>query len=156
MAYLDLVALLKARQAARTTDTGTPNCNPFARRFNDKQPDEERQDSDHTDTGTSEKSERLKAALERKIPAKDQARAALFSSWINLLLLAVPVGFVVNYLHVNGIAIFIVNFIAIIPLAAMLSYATEEISIRVGDTAGGLLNATFGWVSGFLVYLNTI
>jgi len=36
---------------------------------------------------------------------KDQVRAVLFSSWINLLLLAVPVGFVVNYLHVNGIAI---------------------------------------------------
>ena len=73
-----------------------------------------------------------------------------------MLLLAVPVGFVVNYLHVNGIAIFIVNFIAIIPLAAMLSYATEEIALRAGDTLGGLLNATFGYISPLLVCPNII
>ena len=147
MAYLGL-ATLKARLAAWTIDTGSSNYNPFAwARFNHKQPDEERQDSDRI---------AINAALERRISAKDQVCAVLFGSWINLLLLAVPVGFVVNYLHVNSIAIFIVNFIAIIPLAAMLSYATEEISIRVGDTAGGLLHATFGWGSGFFVYLNTI
>jgi Ca2+:H+ antiporter len=43
-------------------------------------------------------------------------------------------------------AIFVINFIAIIPLAALISYATEEISKRVGETLGGLLNATFGFV----------
>ncbi|XTI92042.1 hypothetical protein V2W45_1471700 [Cenococcum geophilum] len=48
-----------------------------------------------------------------------------------------------NYLHVNSIAIFIVNFIAIIPLAIMISYATKEITRRAGNTLGGLLNATF-------------
>ncbi|XTI92934.1 hypothetical protein V2W45_1472412 [Cenococcum geophilum] len=62
---------------------------------------------------------------------------------INIFLLAVPVGFIVNYLHVNGITIFIVNFIAIIPLAAMLSYATKEITLRAGNILGSLLNATF-------------
>lgn len=58
----------------------------------------------------------------------------------------VPVGFVVNYLHINPIAIFVINFIAIIPLAALLSYSTEEIALRVGEVLGGLLNATFGFV----------
>lgn len=33
---------------------------------------------------------------------------------------------------------------AIIPLAALLGFATEELSLRVGQTLGGLLNATFG------------
>ncbi|KAI9784850.1 MAG: hypothetical protein M1816_000695 [Peltula sp. TS41687] len=74
----------------------------------------------------------------------NQIRATLFNSWINLLLIAVPVGIIINYLHVNPVAIFIVNFIAIVPLAALLSYATEEIALRVGETLGGLLNATFG------------
>ena len=37
-----------------------------------------------------------------------------------------------------------VNFIAIIPLAGTLSYATEEIALRTGEVLGGLLNATFG------------
>ncbi|KAL2866442.1 hydrogen/calcium exchanger domain-containing protein [Aspergillus lucknowensis] len=49
-----------------------------------------------------------------------------------------------HYAHVDPVAIFVVNFIAIIPLAAMLSYATEEIALRTGETIGGLLNATFG------------
>ena len=40
-----------------------------------------------------------------------------------------------------------VNFIAIIPLAALLSYSTEEIALRIGETLGGLMNATFGYVS---------
>jgi Ca2+:H+ antiporter len=34
--------------------------------------------------------------------------------------------------------------LAIIPLAGLLSYATEELAEHVGDTIGGLLNATFG------------
>ena len=38
------------------------------------------------------------------------------------------------------------KIIAIIPLAAMLSYATEEIAYRTGETIGGLLNASFGSV----------
>lgn len=40
--------------------------------------------------------------------------------------------------------VFSLNFLAIIPLAAVLSFATEEISKRLGETLGGLLNATFG------------
>ena len=143
-AYLDLATFLKACQAAWA-------------RSNDKRPDEEAgiglQNPSHLEPTIKE---RQKAALKRKIPAKDQVRAVLFSSWINLLLLAVPVGFVVNYLHVNGIAIFIVNFIAIIPLAAMISCATREIALRTGDIPGGLLNATFGYVSPLLVCPNII
>jgi len=75
-----------------------------------------------------------------------QIRAVLFPQWltINWLLLLVPAGFAVNYAHADGIIIFVINFLAIIPLAGILSYATEEIAMRVGETLGGLLNATFG------------
>lgn len=73
-----------------------------------------------------------------------QIRGTLFNSWINVLLIAVPVGIALNFAGVPPIAVFVVNFIAIVPLAAMLSYATEEIALRVGETLGGLLNATFG------------
>lgn len=41
-------------------------------------------------------------------------------------------------------ATFVLNFLAIIPLAAVLSFATEEISVNLGEALGGLLNATFG------------
>jgi Ca2+:H+ antiporter len=91
--------------------------------------------------------EKKHRALKRKIPPSQQFKAVLFGSWINLLLVFVPVGFVVNYIHLAPVPVFIINFIAIIPLAGMLSYATEELALRVGETFGGLLNATFGYVN---------
>ena len=76
-----------------------------------------------------------------------QIRLTIFNSWINVLLVAVPIGIAVGFVPgMNPLAIFCVNFVAIIPLAAMLSYATEEIALHVGETLGGLLNATFGLV----------
>lgn len=75
----------------------------------------------------------------------NQLQRTLLNSWINLLLVAAPVGIAIANVHsINRIAVFVVNFIAIIPLAAMLSFATEEIALRTGETLGGLLNATFG------------
>lgn len=75
---------------------------------------------------------------------KNQLHAVFFNSWINILLIAAPVGIALEVSKQNDVAIFVVNFIAIIPLAALLSYATEEIALRVGETLGGLLNASFG------------
>ena len=74
----------------------------------------------------------------------NQIQRTIFNSWINILLLAVPAGIAIKFTPVTPVAVFIVNFIAIIPLAAMLSFATEEIALRTGETLGGLLNATFG------------
>jgi len=81
----------------------------------------------------------------QKFTAMGQIRATVFNSYINILLIAAPVGIALSQVQsVNPVVIFVVNFIAIIPLAAMLSYATEEIALRTGETIGGLLNATFG------------
>ncbi|OJJ47983.1 hypothetical protein ASPZODRAFT_141535 [Penicilliopsis zonata CBS 506.65] len=80
----------------------------------------------------------------QKFTAVGQLKATLFNSWVNVLLIAAPVGIALNYVDVPPVAVFVVNFIAIIPLAAMLSYATEEIAMRTGETIGGLLNASFG------------
>ncbi|KAH8680527.1 Sodium/calcium exchanger protein-domain-containing protein [Xylariales sp. PMI_506] len=74
----------------------------------------------------------------------NQIRNTLLNSWVNILLLAVPAGFAVNYAGIDGRIVFAVNFIAIIPLAALLSFGTEEIALRTGETIGGLINATFG------------
>ncbi|KAG6010101.1 hypothetical protein E4U21_000135 [Claviceps maximensis] len=74
----------------------------------------------------------------------NQLQRTFLNSWINILIIAAPAGIAMKYTHVNGIAVFVVNFIAIIPLAAMLSYATEEVALRTGETLGGLINATFG------------
>ena len=39
---------------------------------------------------------------------------------------------------------FIFNFVAIIPLAWLLGFVTEELALHKSETVGGLLNATFG------------
>lgn len=101
---------------------------------------EDEHDLNHTDTSESKKSKKRK---HKKIPVMRQVKAVL-ASWINILLVFVPVGLGIEYSGVNGILSFVMNFIAIIPLASMLSFATEELAYYVGDTFGGLLNATFG------------
>lgn len=73
-----------------------------------------------------------------------QLRATIFNSWLNVLFVFIPVGIAMQFANVSPVVVFTTNFVAIIPLAAMLSYATEEIAIRTGETIGGLLNATFG------------
>ena len=70
--------------------------------------------------------------------------ATLVSSYVNVFLVFVPLGILAGALGWNPTAVFILNFIAIIPLAALLSFATEELSAKLGQTLGGLMNATFG------------
>lgn len=68
----------------------------------------------------------------------------LASNYVNVLLVFVPAGIILGMIGADPIAVFVVNFLAIIPLAALLSFATEEISVKLGQTLGGLMNATFG------------
>ena len=68
----------------------------------------------------------------------------LISNWANVFLLFVPLGIIAGAMGWNPTAVFVLNFLAIIPLAGLLSFATEELSQKVGQTLGGLLNATFG------------
>ncbi|TNY22767.1 calcium/proton exchanger, partial [Rhodotorula diobovata] len=65
-------------------------------------------------------------------------------SWLNVLLVFVPVSWACHFTDQSPTLTFIMSFIAIVPLAALLGFATEDIALRVGETIGGLLNATFG------------
>ncbi|TVY73261.1 Vacuolar calcium ion transporter [Lachnellula suecica] len=75
---------------------------------------------------------------------RNQLQRTIFNSYVNILLIAAPVGIGLHYAGIDGKIVFAVNFIAIIPLAGMLSFATEEIALHVGESLGGLLNASFG------------
>ena len=70
--------------------------------------------------------------------------STLKSSPVNYLLIFVPLGIIAGELEWSATARFLLNFFAIVPLASVLAFATEEISEHVGQTVGGLLNATFG------------
>ena len=63
--------------------------------------------------------------------------------WFTLLLF-VPISIIGHWLDWDEVAIFITAALAIIPLAAFMGEATEEIAVVVGPPLGGLLNATFG------------
>jgi Ca2+:H+ antiporter len=56
----------------------------------------------------------------------------------------VPVALALHFAHVNDTVVFVTSGLAIVPLAALLGFATEQIAMKIGDTLGGLLNATFG------------
>jgi Ca2+:H+ antiporter len=62
-----------------------------------------------------------------------------------VLLLFLPVALVLEHgVHASALSIFITSSLAIIPLAALMGRATEQLAERVGEGVGGLLNATFG------------
>ena len=64
---------------------------------------------------------------------------------INWLLLFIPLTIGLEHLaHVSAPVLFFMAAVAIIPIAALIVRATEQIAIRTGDAVGGLLNATFG------------
>lgn len=68
----------------------------------------------------------------------------LNTDYVNVLLFFVPLGIIAGLSEWSPTVVFTLNFLAIVPLAAILSFATEEISSKLGETLGGLLNATFG------------
>ena len=80
----------------------------------------------------------------RPVPFIHVLRVILFSNYVNVLLVFVPLGIVSGALGWTASLTFVFNFLAIMGLASLLSFATEELSKKVGHTVGGLLNASFG------------
>ena len=52
--------------------------------------------------------------------------------------------------------LFVLSVLAIVPLAALLSHATESVAARTGDTVGGLLNATLGNLTELVIALTAL
>jgi Ca2+:H+ antiporter len=50
-------------------------------------------------------------------------------------------------------ALFVLAVLAIVPLAALLSHATESVAEKTGDAVGGLLNATLGNLTELIIAL---
>ncbi|KAJ3372064.1 hypothetical protein GGF31_002326 [Allomyces arbusculus] len=74
----------------------------------------------------------------------ESVRATIKLSYLNVLLVFVPLGILADSLGWGPIWTFWLNFLAIVPLAKLLGFATEELALHTSQTVGGLLNATFG------------
>jgi len=69
------------------------------------------------------------------------------------LLVFVPISIAAHFLGWGALAVFITSGLAIVPLAAWMGTATEELSVTLGSAIGGLLNATFGNATELIIAL---
>ena len=72
---------------------------------------------------------------------------------LSVLLLFIPVSIAGHFLGWSEQIIFVTAALAIIPLAAWMGTATEEIAVVMGPALGGLLNATFGNATELIIAL---
>jgi Ca2+:H+ antiporter len=73
------------------------------------------------------------------------------------LLVFVPVVFVAAKLKPEAhTLLFVLSVLAIVPLAGLLSHATESVAAKTGDAAGGLLNATLGNLTELVIALTAL
>lgn len=52
--------------------------------------------------------------------------------------------------------LFVLAVLAIVPLAALLSHATEAVAAKTGDAVGGLLNATLGNLTEMIIAITAL
>src|SRR5258705_13304239 len=70
----------------------------------------------------------------------------LFSGqgWPYLLVPFIPIAIALEIAHAGAVVIFVASAAGVIPTAALMGRATEELAARSGPGIGGLLNVTFG------------
>ena len=64
--------------------------------------------------------------------------------WPYLLVPFIPIAVVFEFAHVGAVPTFFTSTLGVIPTAALMGRATEELAARAGPGIGGLLNVTFG------------
>ena len=73
------------------------------------------------------------------------------------LLVFVPVVLIVEHMEAGApTLLFMLSILAIVPLAALLSRATESVAAKTGDAVGGLLNATLGNLTELVIALTAL
>jgi Ca2+:H+ antiporter len=73
------------------------------------------------------------------------------------LLIFVPVLFATQKLKPEAhTLLFVLSVLGVVPLAALLSHATESVAAKTGDTVGGLLNATLGNLTELVIALTAL
>ena len=64
--------------------------------------------------------------------------------WPYLLVPLIPVAVVLEFAHAGATWVFLASALGVIPTAALMGRATEELAARSGPGIGGFLNVTFG------------
>jgi hypothetical protein len=74
----------------------------------------------------------------------ESLKEMILDNKIHLLFAFIPLAYLSHTYHWGDGYIFILNFLAMIPLASLLGVFTEELAAHTNDVIGGLINATFG------------
>jgi Ca2+:H+ antiporter len=84
--------------------------------------------------------------LTTQTPEATTKRSFLLSGegWPYLLVPLIPIAIVLELLHADAVLIFAASAAGVIPTAALMGRATEELAARSGPGIGGFLNVTFG------------
>src|SRR3954470_2652599 len=82
----------------------------------------------------------------RPVSCRASMRRFLLSSegWPYLLVPFIPIAVILEFGHVGAVPTFFASTLGVIPTAALMGRATEELAARAGPGIGGLLNVTFG------------
>lgn len=75
---------------------------------------------------------------------------------MDILLVFIPIAILLDISGADGTLVFISSLLAILPLAAKMGEATEELAKIYGGHVGGLLNATFGNAAELIIALLAI
>lgn len=81
----------------------------------------------------------------------------LLKTPLNWLLVFVPAVLVMARVTPDShTALFLLSVLAIVPLAGLLSHATEGVAAKTGDAVGGLLNATLGNLTELVIAITAL
>ncbi|PGH16923.1 calcium/proton exchanger [Polytolypa hystricis UAMH7299] len=113
----------------------------------------------HNENGDSAGEPEMKGPLGARI--YNAAKLILLSRWINCLLVFVPLGIILGAINrsqghnssISPTVVFSINAVAIIPLASLLGFATENVASKLGDKIGALLNVTFGNAVELIIFI---
>jgi Ca2+:H+ antiporter len=80
------------------------------------------------------------------VSAVQRARRFLLSGegWPYLLVPFIPIAIALELSHASATVIFVCSALGVIPTAALMGQATEQLAARSGPGIGGFLNVTFG------------
>jgi Ca2+:H+ antiporter len=84
--------------------------------------------------------------LSAAVPQRAGLRRFLLSGqgWPYLLVPFIAAAIVLELVHADPVIVFFASALGVIPTAALMGRATEELATRSGPGIGGLLNVTFG------------
>ncbi|GLB33483.1 putative Ca(2) cation antiporter (CaCA) (TC 2.A.19) family protein [Lyophyllum shimeji] len=86
--------------------------------------------------------EKLKGKGRTKVTWAASMRAFLRFSWLNVLLIFIPIAWGMQRTNVSHIAKFMLCFVAIMPLSKILDYGGEQLALYCGRASGDLIIIT--------------